>query len=171
MWEELRYWRYSKVRFRRQAVLRGYIADFYCPKARLVVEIDGPIHDPWKDRIRDGHLAKVGLRVIRFTNAQVLTNLPQVLVEIREAYRSRCKYLRRKAVKVNFRKLQNTISTIPQDSSQQQGIKVFVSDDYDERCAYVQIVDKYSETIKLVVLPLFESPLTPQGKRCPPWLN
>jgi len=171
MWEELRYWRYAKVRFRRQAVLRGYIADFYCPKARLVVEIDGPIHDPWKDRIRDGHLAKAGLRVIRFTNAQVLTNLPQVLVEIREAYRSRCKYLKRKELKVRLPKVKSMIPTIPQDSSQQQGVKVVVSDDYDERCGYVQIVDKYSETIKLVVLPLFESPLAPKGKRYPPWLN
>lgn len=59
---------------RRQAVIAGYIADFYCIKLRLVIEVDGPIHrsqrdyDQHRDRVMEG----LGLRVVRISNQDVL---------------------------------------------------------------------------------------------------
>ena len=63
-------------RFRRQYIIGNYIADFYCHKAKLVVELDGSQHyDPSemeKDRIRTEYLESMGLKVLRFTNLEVL---------------------------------------------------------------------------------------------------
>lgn len=162
VWEELRYWRYAQVKFRRQSVLRGYIADFYCAKAKLVVEIDGPIHNAAKDRIRDSHLAKVGIKVIRFTNKEVFTKLPHVLVEIRNAYRRRknlCKYLIKKRVKKTKPKAKETFYTNPQDSSSSYIDTLREKGSDDCACGYVQISDKVNNCLKLIRLPLFESVL------------
>ncbi len=65
-------------RFRRQVVIRGYIVDFWIPKFKLVIEIDGPYHDPEDDAIRDGHLSELGIKTIRFTNSQVLDHFDDV---------------------------------------------------------------------------------------------
>src|SRR5438093_8025397 len=72
---ELRLWiglRCSKlgVKFRRQVLMWGYIADFYCTRARLCVEVDGPVHDAVADRRRDGVLESHGIRTLRFSNAR-----------------------------------------------------------------------------------------------------
>ena len=62
-------------RFRRQYVIGNYIADFYCHKAKLVVELDGSQHyDPLeieKDKKRTLYLESLGLKVLRFTNLEV----------------------------------------------------------------------------------------------------
>ena len=62
--------------FRRQYVIGNYIADFYCHRARLVVELDGSQHyDPAemeKDAQRTRYLESLGLKVLRFTNLDVL---------------------------------------------------------------------------------------------------
>ena len=62
--------------FRRQYVVGNYIADFYCHRARLVVELDGSQHyDPAemeKDAQRTRYLESLGLKVLRFTNLDVL---------------------------------------------------------------------------------------------------
>ena len=77
--EEARLWyqflnRYP-CRFRRQYVIGNYIADFYCHKARLVVELDGSQHyEPEEmdyDRKRTEYLKSQGLQVLRFTNLDV----------------------------------------------------------------------------------------------------
>jgi len=64
------------LRFRRQYVIGNYIVDFYCHQAKLVVELDGSQHyapeDTEKDRIRTVYLESHGLRVLRFTNLEVL---------------------------------------------------------------------------------------------------
>src|SRR5580658_7848810 len=73
------------VRFRRQSVLRGYIADFYCPAARLVVEADGRGHDAAQDKKRDASLAKIGLLTMRFSNEQILCKPLWVSEEIQKA--------------------------------------------------------------------------------------
>ena len=78
--EEAKLWyqflcRYPQ-RFRRQYIIGRYIADFYCHQARLVVELDGSQHyDPGKteyDRIRTQYLLSQGLKVLRFSNLDVL---------------------------------------------------------------------------------------------------
>ena len=90
---EKRLWRYlsnSQVegfKFRRQDVIGYYIADFACPSANLIVEVDGDTHDEAKDRLRDDKLAEFGFRVLRVTNADVLHNMEGVLALLTEALR------------------------------------------------------------------------------------
>ena len=75
-------------KFRRQHAIEPYIVDFYCAEAKLVVEIDGESHDGRQeyDRRRDEYLEKLGLRVMRITNGDVLENLDGVAEAIlREA--------------------------------------------------------------------------------------
>ncbi len=76
VWTALRCNRCGGLRFRRQKVFGQYIADFYCPAIRLVVEIDGSIHDTPEQRERDYWrdiaLRENGLWVLRFRNAYVI---------------------------------------------------------------------------------------------------
>lgn len=76
------------LRFHRQKVIRGWIVDFWCPKKRLAVEIDGSIHNlpevSRRDQVKDQSLRELGIRVFRFSNRQVLRDLPYVLHMIRD---------------------------------------------------------------------------------------
>ena len=67
-----------KIRFQRQKAIGNFIADFYCHKAKLVIEIDGSQHfskeGRQKDEFRTEILEEFGLKVIRFTNFQVSDN-------------------------------------------------------------------------------------------------
>ena len=76
VWEELRAKKLG-VRFRRQQVIQGFIVDFYCHKAALVVEVDGDIHDLQKeeDERREKVLSALGLRIVRFGNDEVVRGL------------------------------------------------------------------------------------------------
>jgi len=69
------------VRFRRQHPVGRIILDFYCPAARLVIEVDGDYHDlqPERDAARTEVLEAFDIRVIRFRNEEVLHDLPRVL--------------------------------------------------------------------------------------------
>lgn len=84
VWECLRGGRLAGLRFRRQQILDGFIADYYCHAARLVVEIDGSSHDGREeyDAERDATLSAKGLRVVRFTNDDVRMRLSDVLARI-----------------------------------------------------------------------------------------
>ncbi len=66
------------VKYRRQHPIGPYVADFYCPAAKLVIEVDGHIHDSAaaaaRDEKRDEYLRKLGLRVIRVPASDVLAN-------------------------------------------------------------------------------------------------
>jgi len=63
-----------------------YIPDFYCHKAKLVIEADGPIHQYKKeyDKNRDEVLGTLNLTIIRFENDQILNNIQSVLNKIKE---------------------------------------------------------------------------------------
>ena len=63
-WEILR--TLKDVRFRRQSAVGPYVLDFYSPRYRLCVEIDGPVHDPETDQCRDAWLAEQGICTLRF---------------------------------------------------------------------------------------------------------
>jgi very-short-patch-repair endonuclease len=80
LWQELRANRLG-VHFRRQQVIAGFIVDFYCHKAALVVEVDGDIHDlqQEEDARREKVLGELGLRVIRFGNDEIVRNLSAVV--------------------------------------------------------------------------------------------
>jgi len=77
-----------KERFRRQHPLASYIADFYCHKHKLVIEIDGSIHNELEvaaaDIERQQYLENQGLKVLRFTNYQVFNQLETVLQIIQQ---------------------------------------------------------------------------------------
>ena len=86
LWRALRTRQLDHVKFRRQQPIGPFIADFFCPAARLVVEIDGITHiDPGADARRDRWMQAQGLRVLRFTSAEVAGNLDGVLGAIRDA--------------------------------------------------------------------------------------
>ena len=91
LWQHLRANRLDGWHFRRQQVIAGFIVDFYCHAASLVVELDGPIHASQAayDTERDRVLAEKGMRVLRFQNRQVHENLEDVLQRILQACRER----------------------------------------------------------------------------------
>ena len=78
---------FEGFKFRRQHPLGIYIADFYCHKAKLVIELDGNIHDNDEVKINDGirqkKLEENGIEVIRFTNKEVLIDLEIVVQKIK----------------------------------------------------------------------------------------
>lgn len=84
--QEMRLWydylRKHDVHFYRQRIIGDYIVDFYCPKAKLVIEIDGSQHfeaDALEyDNLRTEFLEAFSLHVIRFTNCEVDTNFDGV---------------------------------------------------------------------------------------------
>jgi cyclase len=86
LWQELRGSRLG-IKFRRQFGVGAYVVDFYAPKARLVVEIDGSIHEleeiRQKDIERQRDIEGLGLRFIRFTNDEITGNMGAVLRTIR----------------------------------------------------------------------------------------
>ena len=86
LWQRLRANRLDGWHFRRQQVIDGFIVDFYCHKAGLVVELDGPIHDGQVDYDieRDNALETRGLRVLRIRNKEVHQDLERVLARILE---------------------------------------------------------------------------------------
>lgn len=93
LWHRIRRKQIQNVQFYRQKPLRSFIVDFYCPAAKLVVELDGSQHfetgHQAKDRARDVALAGLGLRVLRFDNRQVLLEMDAVLAAIDEAVKGR----------------------------------------------------------------------------------
>lgn len=84
LWQKLRCKRMCGVRFHRQRAKLHYILDFYCPKAMLAVEVDGPKHDQQYDDARDAHLKSYGILTLRFTDRQVLEHMADVLAAIHE---------------------------------------------------------------------------------------
>ena len=81
VWAALRGRRLGGLRFRCQHPIGPFVLDFCCPAAKLVVEVDGAVHDNQQeqDAVRTEHLEQYGYRVIRFTNDQVLSDLDTVL--------------------------------------------------------------------------------------------
>jgi very-short-patch-repair endonuclease len=86
LWQRLRHDRLG-VRFRRQFVIGQFIADFYCPQRRLVIEVDGGVHADRLDidRERDRVLQSLGLRVLRFHNDEILQDVETVVARILSA--------------------------------------------------------------------------------------
>ena len=78
LWEQLKQGRFMDYKFRRQHSIGWYIADFYCPKARLIIELDGLIHDleeqKESDLVRTEWLQAQGYVILRFRNEEVLEN-------------------------------------------------------------------------------------------------
>ncbi len=88
LWEALKNNQLDGFKFRRQHPIHHYIADFYCHKLKLVIEIDGAYHNTEEQKVIDKQktldLESQGLKVVRFTNEKVESNLDKVLQGIRE---------------------------------------------------------------------------------------
>ena len=84
LWQHLRKSRLAGYKFRRQHIVQTFIVDFYCPAGKLVIEIDGGVHESQKDydQIREMDLEEMGYQVLRFKNETVLKNTNWVLKEI-----------------------------------------------------------------------------------------
>jgi very-short-patch-repair endonuclease len=86
LWKCLKANRLNGLHFRRQQIIHGYFADFYCHQHELIVEVDGDIHEYQQDydAERETYLISLGFRIVRFKNAEVTKNLKDVLNKIVE---------------------------------------------------------------------------------------
>ncbi len=84
LWQRLRNRKILGLKFRRQHTIDRFILDFYCSEASLAIEVEGIIHQytQEQDAIRKEYLESVGLRVLRFSNEEVKTNLDDVVEKI-----------------------------------------------------------------------------------------
>jgi len=86
LWSKIRRKQLKEFQFYRQKNIGDYIVDFYCPAAKLIVEIDGGQHyaeeNIVKDEARDNFLNDLGFRVFRFSNSDVFNNIEGVVTKI-----------------------------------------------------------------------------------------
>lgn len=86
LWSELQGKRLNGLKFRRQYGISRYVVDFYCPKLKLAIELDGDSHatpDAEKyDKRRQEYIENKGIKVIRYDNNDVYTNLDGVISDI-----------------------------------------------------------------------------------------
>jgi len=86
VWDKLKNRKVFKARFRRQHPVGSFIVDFYCHEYKLAIEIDGEIHLKTEvneyDDGRTHDIEKFGIKILRFTNNEVFTNLNKIIVEI-----------------------------------------------------------------------------------------
>ncbi len=89
LWAKIRMKQLKGYQFYRQKPIGDYIVDFYCPKAKLVIEVDGSQHFSDEmtedDKIRDEYINSLGLKVLRFTNTDILTHIDGVVESIVES--------------------------------------------------------------------------------------
>ena len=91
-WSLLRRYRAEGACFRRQQVVDGFIVDFFCAPLRLVIELDGAVHDDpdvrQRDLARDEHLTRLGLTVVRIANSEATAARLEEVVRSAMAARS-----------------------------------------------------------------------------------
>jgi len=88
LWSKLRRKQLKSLQIYRQRIIGNYIVDFYCPKANLIIEIDGGQHYSVEgireDKIRDDYMRNKGFKVLRFSDKEVFENLNGVIEKIYE---------------------------------------------------------------------------------------
>jgi very-short-patch-repair endonuclease len=89
LWNELKNRKLNGLKFLRQHPILLYIADFYCHEKKLIIEVDGGIHNDKKikehDENRSAELERMGITVLRVTNEQVLNSLVEVINLIKQS--------------------------------------------------------------------------------------
>jgi len=89
LWSKIRKKQLRGCQFYRQRIIGNYIVDFYCPKTKLIVELDGGQHyneeENRKDRIRDDYMKKLGMKILRLSDREVFENLNGVIERIYES--------------------------------------------------------------------------------------
>ena len=93
MWNCLKKSQVEGKKFRRQHSIGPFIADFYCPECRVIVELDGSVHSGQmaseRDDKRTAFLERFGIQVLRFKNDDVIQNREWVVEVIRAVLKSR----------------------------------------------------------------------------------
>ena len=91
LWDKLKGKQICRLRFRRQHPIDFFIADFYCHQIRLVVEIDGEIHNQQEeyDDGRSAEMEKFDIKVIRFKNWEVENDIENVIIKIKNIVNER----------------------------------------------------------------------------------
>ncbi len=92
LWKALKSEKLAGLHFRRQQAISGFIADFYCHSLRLVIEVDGSVHDDTTeyDAERDKALADLDMTIIRFRNDEISSDIDQVLHKILQTDYTSC---------------------------------------------------------------------------------
>lgn len=85
LWKYLRNRQVQNMKFRRQHAIERFIVDFFCVELKLIIEVDGEIHDytQQEDAVRQEYLENLGLKILRFSNAQVLNHTENVIETVR----------------------------------------------------------------------------------------
>lgn len=88
LWQALRNKKLNGLKFRRQHPIDKWISDFYCHEKKLVIELDGSVHNDKEiieyDENRTKNLKELGINIMRFRNDEVMTNIEVVLKSIAE---------------------------------------------------------------------------------------
>ena len=91
LWQRLRNRRLDGLKFRQQHAIGQYIVDFFCSEHKLIIEIDGSVHEhsAEADRERQDELESLGYHVLRFKNSEVCQGIQEVLYKI-SSFCSKC---------------------------------------------------------------------------------
>jgi len=88
LWSRLRRKQLNNFQFYRQRIIGDYIVDFYCPRSKLIIEVDGGQHyqdeGDRRDKVRDDYIKNLGMRILRVSDREVLQNLSGVVERICE---------------------------------------------------------------------------------------
>jgi len=88
LWNILKSKGFNKYKFRRQHGIGRYIVDFYCPKLKLIIELDGDQHLELKniiyDQKRTKYFSSLGIKIIRFFNNDILKNTEGTWIKIED---------------------------------------------------------------------------------------
>ena len=86
LWNLLKARKFKNTRFTKQHSIGNYIVDFYCAEHKLIIELDGEVHNNplqiEKDKERTNYLERLNFTVIRFENKMIFDNLASVFMEI-----------------------------------------------------------------------------------------
>ena len=92
LWRHLKSRKFEGKRFTKQHNIKNYIVDFYCASEKLIIELDGEVHNnsvaQEYDHNRTKDLNTLGFKVLRFENKMVFENLASVLKEIKEYFKT-----------------------------------------------------------------------------------
>ena len=86
LWSKIKGKQLNGLKFRRQCGINNYIVDFYCPELKLAIEIDGDVHGYYSqivsDKQRQRAIEALGIKVLRYTNNDIIRNIDSVLQDI-----------------------------------------------------------------------------------------
>jgi very-short-patch-repair endonuclease len=93
LWNDLKGKKMFGFKIRRQYGIDNYIIDFYCPKLKLAIELDGDVHyysDKMKSDLRkDQHIAEAGIKLIRLKNEDLAEDYESIVIYLEEMFKNR----------------------------------------------------------------------------------